>query len=94
MTERDTQPLPHVTRQDILDEVSKLRESVDRWKITVESRLEKQQHFLFGNGTPGIDEEVRSIKEKLDTLIRLAWIVVTVVTGAIVTALLRVIGLI
>lgn len=72
--EQNTTP---VTRQDIMEEIAKLRDSVDRWRMPIEAKLEHHQGALFGNGKPGLDEEVRNINAKLNTLMRLAWIVVT-----------------
>jgi hypothetical protein len=71
-----TLPVP-VTRQDIMDEIGKLRDSVDRWRVPLQEKQHSHHLALFGNGKPGLDEEVRNIKAMLDTLIRLAWIVVS-----------------
>lgn len=84
MTEPQKQYQSHpgdISRQDIIDEVTKLRDSIDRWRVKIETKQDIHHATIFGNGKPGIDEEIRNIKASQDTLIRLAWIVVsTVVT--------------
>lgn len=81
-----------------MDEISKLRESSDRWRAVIETKvndnkklLEAHHTTLYGNGKPGLDEEVRNINKQLEILIRLAWIVVTAVVTAVTVYLIRVI---
>lgn len=81
--EKNNEP---ITRQDIMDEVRKLTESNDRWRVQVEAKVNdnytllKAHHTaLFGNGKPGLDEEIRNIKASQDVLIKLAWIVASTV---------------
>lgn len=70
-----------VTRQDIIDEVSKLRDTVDRWRVQAQAKLEKHEHVLYGNGNIGMDEQVRNINNQINLVAKLMWIV----AGSIVT---------
>jgi len=88
MSEKNNEP---VTRQDVMDEVTKLRDTVDRWRVKVDVRQDKHEKALFGNGVPGLDEEVRNIKKMLDVLIRLAWIVATSIISVSVVGIISVI---
>lgn len=75
--------MPHdpVTRQDVLDEVSKLKDSIDRWRVQTETKVNKHDAALFGNGQPGMDEQIRSLIASMSILVRLGWLV----TGSFVT---------
>lgn len=64
-----------VTRQDVMDEVSKLRDSIDRWRVQVQTRQDKHDEVLFGNGKPGMDEQIRTISSYISVLVRFGWIV-------------------
>lgn len=56
-------------------------EDLEKWKKEVDENLKKHSKTLYGNGEPGMDEEIRNIKSMLGVLIKLAWIV----TGAVVS---------
>lgn len=34
-------------------------DSIDRWRVKVETLIDKHDHALFGNGQPGMDEQIR-----------------------------------
>lgn len=71
------------TKQDILDEVSKLKETLDRWRVQAQTKIDKHDAALFGNGHPGMDEQIRQITIYMSALIKLGWIVI----GTLVTSL-------
>lgn len=45
------------------------------WKKEVDEQQAKFKKTLYGNGEPGMDEDIRNIKAMLSVLIKLAWIV-------------------
>lgn len=84
--------MPHdpVTRQDVLDEVSKvsgqmekMKDTLDRWRVQAQVKIDKHDSALFGNGHPGMDEQIRQISTYMSVLIKLGWIVI----GTLVTSL-------
>lgn len=34
-------------------------DSIDRWRVKIETLIDKHDHALFGNGQPGMDEQIR-----------------------------------
>ena len=42
---------------------------------------DKHQQFLFGNGSPGMDEDIRNIKRGIEALIKLAWVLISAIGG-------------
>lgn len=77
MTPSKKQPTDLVTHQDIVD----LKESIDRWRVIIQAKIEKHDETLFGNGKPGMDEQIRNLTNYMELLVKLAWIVV----GGVVT---------
>lgn len=59
----------------------KLTDTLDRWRVQVQAKQEKHEHTLYGNGTPGMDEQIRNITSYIELLVKLAWIIV----GGVVT---------
>jgi hypothetical protein len=72
-----------VTRQDIIDEVQKLRDTVDRWRVQTQAKVDRHEKTIYGNGNIGMDEQVRTIYATVGLGIKLMWII----TGAVVSAL-------
>ena len=68
-------------REKIDGDVERLKDSIDRWRVQVVAKQQKHDETLYGNGKPGLDEQIRSIEASLSFLIRLAWLVV----GAVVS---------
>jgi hypothetical protein len=80
-----------VTKKDF----DALTDTIDRWRVKTQSmverhdeqlqeaslQLQEQHHALFGNGTPGMDEQIRNLTKGMDVLVRLGWIV----AGSVVT---------
>jgi hypothetical protein len=83
----------YITSEDLQTEMAKLRETLDRWRAPIQSEQDMQHKTLYGNGDGeiGMDEHIRNIYGILNTLIRLAWIVVgatvTIAAGGIVSAI-------
>lgn len=46
-----------VTRGDF----DKLTDTLDRWRVRQEVRIDKHEKTLYGNGEPGMDEQIRGI---------------------------------
>lgn len=70
-------PKTHVTPEDF----AKLTDTIDRWRVQIQSKLEKHDETLYGNGKPGMDEQIRNLTNYMELLVKLAWIVV----GGVVT---------
>lgn len=80
-----------IKREDVMDEVIKMRDTLDRWRVKTEARMETHHAALFGNGKPGLDEEVRNINRSLNTLMKLAWMVVGAIVPVAVTGIVAII---
>lgn len=48
-------------RGRLIASISNKIDSINKWRPTIDRKLEKHDHFLFGNGEPGIDEVLRNI---------------------------------
>lgn len=44
-----------------IDAVISKVDSVNKWRPSVDRKLEKHDHALFGNGEPGMDEMIRQL---------------------------------
>jgi hypothetical protein len=80
-----------VTKQDF----DGLKDTLDRWRVKTQAmvdshdkkltenkeQLDQQHHALFGNGEPGMDEQIRNLTAGMSVLVRLAWIV----AGSVIT---------
>lgn len=40
-------------------------DTMDRWRVTVQAKLDQHHKALYGNGEPGIDEMIREILRRL-----------------------------
>ncbi len=38
-----------------------LQDTIDRWRVTVQAKIDKHDKTLYGNGEPGMDESIRRI---------------------------------
>lgn len=76
-----------VTRQDVIDEVTKLKDSIDRWRVQVQTRQDKHDEALFGNGKPGMDEQIRVISSYISVLVKLGWIVAACAVSVAISGL-------
>lgn len=63
------------------DDLDKLKDTLDRWRVQVQEKVEKHHETLYGNGKPGMDEQIRNLTSYMELLVRLSWIV----TGGVVT---------
>ena len=52
-------PSQTVTKGDF----DKLRDTLDRWRVTIQVRQDEHHKFLFGNGEPGMDETLREVRK-------------------------------
>jgi hypothetical protein len=44
-----------------LDTISNQMDSLSRWRVEIDQRLDKHSHTLYGNGSPGMDEMMRRV---------------------------------
>ena len=58
-------------RAILVSEIKPIADQVERNRIM----SEKNKSFLFGNGTPGFDEQFRFLQSQMDSLIKLVrWV--------------------
>ena len=43
------------------EQFNRFQESIDRWRVTIQSQQDVHRKFLFGNGEPGMDEIMRRV---------------------------------
>lgn len=44
-----------------IEKIDRNLESIDRWRVRMDTRIDKHDHTLFGNGEPGWDEVLRNV---------------------------------
>jgi hypothetical protein len=85
-----------VTREEFKEGIDKLRDTIDKWRAPVQARLEKHESTLYGNGVPGMDEQIRNINGWIEAQKELAlkrkqwwdklqWVVIPIFVGGLVT---------
>src|SRR5258706_11392892 len=76
----------------------RLRDSIDRWRVQIQvkqddllTQMEKHEKKLYGNGEPGMDEQIRNIHNGIQLLMKLVWLmvgaVITFVTGGAIAGI-------
>ena len=50
------------------NELMRLRDTVDRWRVQMQSTIEKHHKTLYGNGEPGMDEILRNTNKSINDL--------------------------
>ena len=79
-----------------IDDVLSRFDSIDRWRVTVQARIDKHDKTLYGNGEPGHDEMIRDIYSFIGTQKtaderrrswwdKFQWVIIPLVIGGIVT---------
>lgn len=72
------------------DDLEKLKETLDRWRVRTQAQVDEHHKALFGNGHAGMDEQIRNLTTGMQVLVRLGWIVagsmVTLTISGIVAA--------
>lgn len=43
------------------DDFKSLTDTLDRWRVQLQAKVDKHEKVLFGNGEPGLDEQIRGI---------------------------------
>ena len=43
------------------DDFKSLTDTLDRWRVQLQAKVDKHDKYLFGNGEPGMDEQIRNI---------------------------------
>ena len=41
--------------------MKRLTDTLDRWRVSMQSKIEKHEKSLYGNGEPGMDENIRNL---------------------------------
>lgn len=88
--------LTGITREEFKDEINKLRDTIDKWRAPIQARQEKHDKTLYGNGVPGMDEQLRRIIEWIEEQKqkefrrkqwwdKLQWVVIPMFIGGVVT---------
>jgi len=50
-----------VTRKELQNEMTKLKDTLDRWRAPLQAKIDKHDKSLYGNGDPGLDEIARNL---------------------------------
>ena len=76
------------------EDIDRLRDTMDRWRVTIQVEVDKHKHDLYGNGEPGMDERIRQINGWIDDQKktaerrrewwnRLQWVIIPMVATAV-----------
>jgi hypothetical protein len=59
------------------DDLDKLKDTLDRWRVKVQVQVDDHHKALFGNGSGsiGMDEQLRNLTSMMGVLVRLGWLV-------------------
>ena len=79
-----------VTKKDF----DKLTETLDRWRVQLQTKVDKHDKALFGNGEAGMDEQIRGIhawigeqkkasEKKAEFWGKFSWLIITLTAGGI-----------
>lgn len=48
-------------RQASSDDIDRLRESIDRWRVPMQAGYDRLRHTVYGNGEVGMAENIRNL---------------------------------
>jgi|WetSurMetagenome_2_1015567.scaffolds.fasta_scaffold52991_3 hypothetical protein len=77
-----------VTKKDF----ERLTDTIDRWRVQTQAKIEKHDKTLYGNGEPGMDEQIRGIHtwineqrkaadKRSEFWSKFSWLIITLVAG-------------
>ena len=78
------------TKQITQDDFKRFTDTIDRWRVTMQVQIDKHNKTLYGNGEPGIDEQIRNIhlwmeaqkekdRKRVEWWNKLQWIIIPIV---------------
>jgi len=69
---------------EIASDTKYLAKRLDEYMIDNDKRVGKLEHIIVGNGTPGLSEEVRSIKGRWGAVVGIVIFLASVASNALV----------